>query len=127
MGTSKPSEQNFIALRPQQAGDVVVAADDAGLRIDDEDHHVRLADGQLRLRARLRHDIVDVAGIDAARIDDGEPPSEPLDRRIEAIASHAGGFLDDGEAAAEQSIEQRRLTHVGTPNEGDDRGRTHGR
>ena len=61
------------------------------------------------------------AGFDAAGVDDRQHAARPFDRRVEAIAGDAGGRVDDRDAAGEP-VEQRGLAHVGTSDQGDDRG-----
>jgi hypothetical protein len=107
-------EQHRAPRAPHDRGHVVVERRAAGLRVDDEDDDVGLARGRLRLVPRRLRDGV-ARGcfvVDPAGVDDAERAAAPLSERVEAVARHAGRVVDDGEAAADQTIEQRALPDV---------------
>ena len=92
---------------------------DPGLRIDDEHDDVGLVDRRLRLPADAGLDLA-LAVIEPASVDERELASPPLDGRIEAVPCGPGFVLDDGDAVADEAIEEGRLPNVRTTDHGDE-------
>ena len=60
------------------------------------------------------------AGQPAAGVDQQEGAALPLGLDLLAVAGDAGLLLDDGLAAADDAVQQRRLADVGAADDGDD-------
>ena len=62
-------------------------------------------------------------GVPAAGVDDRERAAVPVGVVGDAVAGHAGDVLDDGLAAADDPVDQRRLADVGAADDGQHRQR----
>lgn len=92
----------------------------ADVRVDDEDHRVGQVDRDLGLHGDGGVDAAGV-GLPAAGVDDGEGAVDPLRPVRDAVAGHSRGVLDDGLAAPEDAVDQRRLAYVGAADDRHDR------
>ena len=90
-------------------------------RVDDEQDDVRLGDRQPGLLLDPRLDRVVRVELQAAGVDDDEPPAVPLGVAVEAVAGRPGAILDDRRALAEEPVEERALADVRAADDGDDR------
>ena len=113
-------EHHRLVRRPQDLSELLVAGRDAGARVDDEEHEVRLCDGRARLLGDLAVERSLALEVDAAGVDDPEVDAVPVREQLLAVAGDSRGLVDDGCAALGQAIDQRRLADVG---EADDRHR----
>ena len=101
----------------QDLGEHLVHGGDALAAVDDEQRHVGLVDGQLRLVAHpglqaLISDILEAGGVDQLQIEVADPPGAEA-----PVPGDARPVIDDGQLAPRQPVEQRRLAHVGTPDD----------
>ena len=111
-------EHRLVRLA-QDLRDLLVAGSDPELRVDDEEHEVRLGDGLARLHRDRARDRRLVGDVDAAGVDEQEPPARPLAHELLAVARDAGGLVHDRSARARQPVDERRLAHVGEADDGD--------
>ena len=72
-------------------------------RIDDEDDDVGLGDRQPGLLLDARLDRVVRVDLEAAGVDDDEPPAVPLGVAVEAVTGRPGAVLDDRRARRRRS------------------------
>jgi hypothetical protein len=109
------------ALRPaEDVGHPVVLVGDADRAVDDEQDHVGVLDGLLRLLRHLAVERALVGREPAAGVDHGELVAGPLGVEQLAVARHAGLLLDDRLAPADDPVHERRLADVGAADDGDD-------
>ena len=115
-------EHDGLAGLAQDPDDGLVVVGDADPGVDDEQHGVGDVDRDLGLGADALGQAAGV-GVPAAGVDDGEGAAVP-DRVVgDAVAGDARHVLDDGLAAADDPVDQRRLAHVGAADDGQDRAR----
>ena len=104
---------------------ISAASSSAGVRpvigVDHEHDHVRLDDRDPRLLLDPLLDRVAGVDLDAAGVDDDEPPAVPLGVAVQPVAGGPGPVLDDRRALADDAVEQRALAHVRPADDGDDR------
>jgi hypothetical protein len=101
-------------------GDPLIARVQPLLRVDDEQDHVRLLDRHGDLLPDLAiHGEVRVVG-QSARVHQPERAAVPLRLREVAIARGTRLLAHDRFIVADDAVEQRRLAHVGAPDQGDD-------
>ena len=72
-------------------------------RVDDEDDDVGLGDREAGLVLDARLDGVVGVELEAAGVDEDEPPAVPLGVAVEAVAGRAGAVLDDGRRGRRRS------------------------
>ena len=87
--------------------------------VDHEDDRVRRGDGQLGLLGDLGGHALGV-GRPATGVDQHELPAVPVRVVGHPVPGHSRDVLDDGFAAADDPVDQRRLADVGTADDGDD-------
>ena len=97
-------------------GGVLVGGTDHA--VGHQDHHVGLLDGPFRLPAHLAGQGL-VGAEPPAGVDHQEAAPAPLGLDGLAVAGDTGLLLDDRLAAAEDPVEEGRLAHVGTADDGD--------
>ena len=115
-------DEHGLGRAAQELGGVLVGGRRAGRGVDHEHDDVRLVDREPRLDLDLLLDRVAGRDLEAARVDDDEPPAVPLGVAVEAVAGRPCPVLDDRRArVADDAVEQRGLADVGSPDEGDDR------
>ena len=87
-----------------------------GLRVYDHQDDVGLLGCRLGLAARRIRELGamrDVGTwIDAGGIDQAEDASPPIAEGVQTVTRDAGRVLDDGQAAADEPVEERALTDV---------------
>ena len=111
------------ALLDHVAGHVRVLRGQPVDGVDDQDGHVRAADGTQRanrreaLRRRTAGDLA--AAAHAGRIDQPHRDAVPVERGVDGVARGARDVADDGALLAQQRVEQRALADVGTAHDGD--------
>ena len=96
---------------------VVIGGGHAGLDVDDEDDDRRVVDGDLRLRAHERENLVVGARRDAAGVDERKFAAAPLALAVDAVARDARRILDDGEPLADELIKQHGLADIRPSND----------
>ena len=89
----------------------------ADVGFDDEEHQVRLTDGQLRLAANGRFEAVP-ARQEAAGVHEEERPPVPLRHRDVAVARDPRTIVDDRQPLSHQAVEEGRLAYVRTTDDG---------
>ena len=104
----------------EELGGLLVGRREAGGGVDEEQDHVGLADREPGLLLDLQLDLVGRVDLEAAGVDDDEPPPVPVGVAVHPVARRAGPVLDDRLAAADEAVEQRGLAHVGAADDGDD-------
>ncbi len=95
----------------------------AGRGIDDEQDDVGLGDREARLLLDPRLDRVARVDLEAAGVDDHEPPAVPLGVAVQPVTRRPGAVLDDRRARPDDAVEQRGLADVGPAHDGHDRQR----
>ena len=91
----------------------------AVLAIENKKHHVRPLD---RLIGRAMRGLGKVRigrRADTAGVHDAERRPPQIAHRLDAVAGHAGLVVDNGNAPPGQTVEERGLSHIGTPDEND--------
>ena len=91
----------------------------AGAGIHQEQYRVRLPDRRRRLRLHPRRQAVALGVFETGGVDHLERQIAELAFAFAPVARHAGLIVDQRGAAAHQAIEQRRLTNIGTADDGD--------
>ena len=89
--------------------------------VHEEQDYIRRLNGKLRLPAHLHGNLILAGGLDSAGIDQGKGIVQPLRIAINAVARHARRILHDGDAPADQPVEQGRFAHIGAAYNGDQR------
>ena len=112
-------DDHLLAAAPQPRGDRLVVVGHPDGAVDDEQHHVGVADGGLDLPADLGLELRS-AGHPAAGVDDAEGDAEPIGLQRLAVARHARVVLDDRRLLADDAVEQRALPDVRATDDGDD-------
>ena len=99
---------------------MVVEVGNAVHGVDHEHYLVGLLDGQQNLFVDFSFE--DVVGVDnpAAGVDYRELFAVPVDLSVLAVARCSGGVVDDGGACAGQTVEEGRLSDIGTADYGYD-------
>src|SRR5262249_15453417 len=119
-------DENRFAAATETDGSFTVKWDDAFLNIDDEDDDVCGFDGQFDLfECRAGDDVIGFLAAkqaDAAGIHKGESASMPFGFGGNAVASYARSIVDDGDAAANNPIEEGGFSDVWTTDNGDETG-----
>src|SRR5437763_1573042 len=82
---------------------------------------MRSPNGRLDLLLNFVSEVVHVLDADAPGISQLHQALVQRQQRGNAVARHPRGRVHDGDAPARQPVEQRRLAHVGTAHDGDDR------
>ena len=107
-------DDRFLAAA-QQVGDFRVIVRNARGGLAHEQDYIRLFDGDAHLPADgVFEDIVRVGRV-AARIHYGEFPAAPFALAVMPVARDAGGFIYDCLPHAHQTVEQRALSYVRSP------------
>ena len=96
----------------QHTGDLLIGGGQAGFDIRQENDDVRVLNGDLRLLAHERQDLIVRARFDTAGVNESQCSAVPLDIVVNAVACNAGGVLDDGDPRARYLIKERRLSHI---------------
>ena len=102
----------------QDPGDRAVVLGGAHDGVDDEQHRVGGLDGERGLLGDLRRKAARLRS-PAPGIHDREPPAAPLGVVGHPVPGHPRDVLDDGDPAPQHPVDQRRLAHVGAPDDGE--------
>ena len=101
---------------PEQRGGLLVGGRQPGDRLDDEHDDVGLGDRDARLVLDARLDRVARVDLEAARVDEHEPPPVPVGQAVQPIAGRPGPILDDRRPLADDPVEQGATSrHSGRP------------
>jgi len=106
---------------PEDPRDLEVERGGAVARVDDEQDEVRLLDRGEHLPAHALDQGLLGRGIEAAGVDHGRLPALEADATVEPVARHARSIADERLPPADQTVEERRLADVRTPDDRDDR------
>ena len=101
----------------QHIRDLLIGSRQAGLHIRQENDDVRVLNGDLRLLAHERQDLIVRARFDTAGVHQTEFAAAPLALAIDAVARDARRILDDGEPLADELIKQHGLADVRPSND----------
>ena len=107
----------------QQLGRLGVGRRQARDRVDHEDDDVGLGDREAGLLLDAGLDRVVRVDLEAAGVDEHEPPAVPLGVAVQAVAGRPRAVLDDRRARPEDAVEERALADVRAADDGDDRER----
>ena len=99
-----------------------VVGRDAGARVDQEQHHVGHGDGALGLGAHAPLQQFRGRILQSCRVDQREVEIGDRALALAPVARHAGPVMDQRRGTPDQTIEERGLAHVGTPDDGDREG-----
>ncbi|MBI1992451.1 MAG: hypothetical protein HYS71_04375 [Candidatus Omnitrophica bacterium] len=101
--------------------DHLVRRHQAFLRIADEHEPIGLLEGAAEVVLhRCGHTLM-FRKLKSARIHQRQPNTPPLDRAVEPITRRPSRRSDDGFAPPHEAVEQRGFSHVGPPDNGNDR------
>ena len=92
-----------------------------GRGIDHEDDDVGLGDREAGLLLDAQLDRVVGIDLEAAGVDDHEPPAVPLGVAVQPVARRPRAVLDDRRARPDDAVEERALADVRPADDGDDR------
>ena len=109
----------------EHPGHLLVGGGHAGLDVGNEDDDVGVVDGDLSLLPHEGKDLVVGIGFDTAGIHQAELAAVPIGLSINAVTGDTGSILHDGEAPADDLVEQHGLAHVG-PSDDSNQGFGHG-
>jgi hypothetical protein len=115
--------QHWLAAAAQVLGDLEVDGGRALARVDHEQDQIGLFDRDLGLVADVRGQAGVEAGVEATRVDEQKVAALPRADAVQAITRDARLVLDDRLAAADETVEQRRLADVGAADDRDQRRR----
>ncbi len=101
----------------QPLGDFFIQSENAGPPINDKENDLGLIDGHRDLPFDVFGQIVHVGDADAAGIHQFDVARIDGYKRGNAVAGHAGGRIDDGDAPARQPVEQRGFAHIRAAND----------
>ncbi len=88
----------------------------AHVGVDDEEHGIRQIDGHLGLGGDRCVDATRV-GLPAPGVDHREPAAVPFGLVGDAVAGDTRGVLHHGFTPPEDAVDERRLAHVGPPDD----------
>ena len=107
-------QHDRLAAAQQHIGDLLVGSRQAGLHIRQENDDVRVANGDLRLLAHERQNLVVRARFDTAGIHQRKFAAAPLALAVDAVARDARRIFNDGEPLADELIKEHGLAHIGS-------------
>ena len=99
----------------QDDGHILVEDVESIATVDQEDDDIGLVDGQVHLLADFFFKNVVRPHHIAAGVDDGEFLSIPIALAVVPVACHAARLFHDGHALLQQTVEQSRFSHIGSP------------
>src|SRR5215475_9831613 len=113
-------DQDYLAgPLAQPGGKALVERQYARARIDQEQHDVGTVDGTLGEATHARLQRLAAGRLPARGIEQREGKIAQLRRGLAHVAGHARRVVDDGAAATDQTVEQRRLADIGPADDGD--------
>jgi len=117
------AQHNRLAAFLQHGRHIGIVGRDSGVQIGDEDNHVGLFHGELRLTAHLPQE--DIVGLrfDTARVREQKRTAPPFAGGENPIPRHAGCIFDNGQPLADEFIEQRGFSHIRAADNSHDRPR----
>ena len=115
------SQDHRLAAPLEHGGHLLIGSGHAGLDVAEEHDDRGVVNGDLGLRTHEGQDLIVRPGLDAAGVDEGELPALPVALPVDPVAGHAGSVLHNGQAPADDLIEQHGLAHIGAAHDGDDR------
>ena len=105
-------------LAAQPGGEVAIGGHDAVAGIDDEEHQIDLVQRLLGLEPHAPGQRLDRRLFQAGGVDDGEGEIGNAPRGFPDVAGGAGYLRHEGDMAADEAVEQRRLADVGAADDG---------
>ena len=105
-------QDDRLLLRAKHLDDALVRGRHANGRVENEDDSVGQVDGDFGLLCDGAIQALDV-DFPSARVDEREVATRPFGGVGHSVACHAGCVLDDGLAAAEDTVHQGGLADVG--------------
>ena len=103
----------------QDVGDLEVVGQRTRAAVDDEEHEVGRADGQLDLVADVPGEGRLRVGVVAAGVDHPQRPSSPLHLDLLAVARDPRRLVDDGGARSAEAVHEGGLAGVGRADDDD--------
>ena len=110
-------QHDGLAGSQQHIRDLLIGSRQAGLHIRQENDDVRVLNGDLRLLAHERQDLIVRARFDTAGVHQTEFATAPLALAVDAVARDARRILDDGEPLADELIKQHGLADIRPSND----------
>ena len=110
-------QHDGLAGSQQHIRDLLIGSRQAGLHIRQENDDVRVLNGDLRLLAHERQDLIVRARFDTAGVHQTEFAAAPLALAVDAVARDARRILDDREPLADELIKQHGLANVRPSND----------
>ena len=96
--------------------EVVVAHGSRG--VENKEHDVGSCQSSLRLAGDISGEFI-AGNLPAAGIDEQELPPTPIGGEFATIARHSGPLFDYCRTATDDPVDERRLAHIGTTDDGD--------
>ncbi len=113
------NKNGWLARSANEIGESAIGRHRAGPRIDQEQDRIGLFDGLRGLRLHPRRKTIARGVFETCRIDNFERQIAELGITLAPIARHARLVVDQRHAAPNQTVEQRRFTDIGAPNDRD--------
>ena len=107
-------QDNGLAASQQHGRHLLVRSGKARADICEKHNYIRVAHGNPSLFPHECQDFTIRPRLDAAGVDQGKFPSVPVGFAVDTVPRHAGGILYDGNAPANQLVEQRGFPDVRT-------------
>ena len=114
-------EDDGLARAAHHLGERAGRREDADAGIDDEEDHVGVADGGLRLGAHAAEERFLVGLLEPCGVDDAEFQVAEPSLALAAVSGDARLVVDERELLADEAVEQGRLADIGPPDDGDER------
>ena len=115
-------DDQVASRRPEHSSDIAVDGSEALPHVEQEDDHVGLVDGNLRLRLNRRSGgVFRAVQVKARGVDHRELPTAPVGDAIQPVSGEAGLGVDDRLLPADHAVEEGRLADVWTTDDRDDR------
>ena len=115
-------DDDGLAGAARHLGERPVGRQDAGAGVDHEEHHVGLLDRRFGLGAHAAEERARIGLLEAGGVDDAEAQQPEPRLTLAPVAGDAGAVVDERQAPADETVEERRFADI-RPSDDGDRGR----
>ncbi len=115
-------ENDRLARPAHEVGDGSIGRRHARAHVDEKQHRVGLGDRRLGLRAHAPDQACGGGLLESGRIDDGKIKIAEPARAFPPVAGDARAIVDQGDAPADQAVEQGRLADIRPADNGEREG-----
>ncbi len=115
-------ENDRLARLAHEVGEGAIVRRHARAHVDEKQHRVRLGDRRLGLRAHAPDQARRGGLFQTGRIDDGKIEIAEPARAFPPVAGDARAIVDQGDAPADQAVEQGRLADIRPADNGEGEG-----